>query len=189
MKKMLWPLDIPRKRGKVKACSLKTDTTSGSIQSPQGRWTGYFGLRANRPAPDASGFRFARRSGGFFSDPRRVGRTERFRKEVTAGSLSASAGKGRGRTCRKRRQPGRPAGRAAKKKSPGPLANTERRDNLRMSPEGMSESPRGERKKVHEKSPRRLAKAKTGDKVVKSPETATGSLEAKQRNMMRLTNN
>ena len=188
MKKMLWPLDIPRKRGKVKTCSLKTDTTSGSIQSPKGRWTGYFGLCANRPVPDADGFSPARRSGGFFSDPRRVGRTERFRKEVTAGSLSASAGKGRGRTCRKRRQPGRPAGRAAKK-SPTPLAKTESRDNLRMSPEGMSESPRGERKKVHEKSPRRLAKAKTGDKVVRSPETATGSLEAKQRNMMRLTNN
>ena len=41
-----------------------------------------------------------------------------------------------------------PTGQArGEKKSPTPLANTERRDNLRMSPEGMSESPRGERKK------------------------------------------
>ena len=83
-----------------------------------------------------------------------------------------------------------PSGRArGEKKSPRPLAKTESRDNLRMSPEGLPRSRGVNEKKVHEKSPRRLAKAKTGDKVVRSPETATGSLEAKQRNMMRLTNN
>ena len=45
-------------------------------------------------------------------------------------------------------QAARPDGQArGEKKSPGPLAKTESRDNLRMSPEGMSESPWGERKK------------------------------------------